>query len=311
MLQVDLSSLSGPELRQLLDSTRSRGQADLSYRILQEMADRRERHARDGRGRLLRTRRDVEPRPITLDLGDPLEPRSDPGLIEPADLPPDEPPLTLETAEPPSAPARSRTPPARTRPRRSPWVAAGFAAGLAVGAMVGVGVAEIVSGEPPRAEPPVPTNIPAAPTRLEIAAAPLEAPPAVDAPAEHPAEPPPALEAPSETVSPPATAPEPEPEGAPVHTAEADAAPTRSCAEGTPADQVICETPRLQRLQVDLRRAYARALDAHEDRATLRQRQLAWRDARSEVSDPARLAQLYEQRIRKLNAATLEARGER
>ena len=42
MLQVNLSNLSGPELRRLLDATRSRGEAALSYQILQEMAARRE-----------------------------------------------------------------------------------------------------------------------------------------------------------------------------------------------------------------------------------------------------------------------------
>ncbi|MEO8113837.1 MAG: hypothetical protein ABI655_05625, partial [Phenylobacterium sp.] len=79
-------------------------------------------------------------------------------------------------------------------------------------------------------------------------------------------------------------------------------------AEPTPADRQICGDPELQRLRDDLRRAYAEALAAHQDRALLRQRQLAWRDARNTVSDPERLARLYEQRIRKLDAATADAR---
>ena len=37
---------------------------------------------------------------------------------------------------------------------------------------------------------------------------------------------------------------------------------------------------------------------------------LAWRDARSQVSDPHRLAQLYEQRIVKLRSATAQARAQ-
>jgi uncharacterized protein len=82
-------------------------------------------------------------------------------------------------------------------------------------------------------------------------------------------------------------------------------------AEPTPADRTICAHPRLQRLQEDLRRAYADALAAHEDRAILRQRQLAWRDARSAVTDPERLAALYEDRIRKLDSATADARSRR
>jgi uncharacterized protein len=97
-------------------------------------------------------------------------------------------------------------------------------------------------------------------------------------------------------------------------TAVAQAAPggTNACAAApTPADREICADPELRRLQRELRQAYAKALEAHQDRALLRQRQLAWRDERSTVSDPDRLARLYEQRIRKLNAATEEARQQR
>jgi hypothetical protein len=90
------------------------------------------------------------------------------------------------------------------------------------------------------------------------------------------------------------------------------AAATDACAaEPTPADREICGDEALQRLQRELRQAYAEALDAHQDRALLRQRQLAWRSVRDGVSDPQRLARLYEERIRKLNAATAEARRER
>jgi len=82
-------------------------------------------------------------------------------------------------------------------------------------------------------------------------------------------------------------------------------------AQATPADRAICGDVKLQRLQENLRQAYAEALAAHQDRALLRERQLAWRDARSEVSDPDRLARLYEERIRKLKAATAEALQQR
>lgn len=82
----------------------------------------------------------------------------------------------------------------------------------------------------------------------------------------------------------------------------------KGCAKApTPADRAICGDPKLRRLQADLRRAYDEALKAHEDRTLLREHQLAWRDERSTVTDPERLARLYEQRIRKLNAATAEA----
>ena len=81
----------------------------------------------------------------------------------------------------------------------------------------------------------------------------------------------------------------------------------KCAAQKTPADRAICEDPELQRLQKELRAAYANALEMHEDRGLLRQHQLEWRDARNEVSDPTRLARLYQQRIRKLDAAAEEA----
>jgi hypothetical protein len=94
--------------------------------------------------------------------------------------------------------------------------------------------------------------------------------------------------------------------------AEAPAVAAKGCAtQPTPADRTICGDARLRRLQADLRRAYDEALAAHEDRALLREHQLAWRDTRSAVADPDRLARLYEARIRKLNAATAEAQRQR
>jgi hypothetical protein len=86
-------------------------------------------------------------------------------------------------------------------------------------------------------------------------------------------------------------------------------APPLGCAsEPTPADRTICRTPHLQALQRELRRAYAEALIVHQDRALLRQRELAWADARNDVAEPERLARLYDERIRRLRAATAEAR---
>ena len=41
MPQINLTALNGPELRQLLDASRRRGDATASYQILQEMAARR------------------------------------------------------------------------------------------------------------------------------------------------------------------------------------------------------------------------------------------------------------------------------
>jgi uncharacterized protein len=93
---------------------------------------------------------------------------------------------------------------------------------------------------------------------------------------------------------------------------QAPAAGSLACAADlTPADRVICGDPNLRRLQRDLRVAYAEALAAHQDRALLRQRQLAWRDARNNIADSERLTWAYEQRIRKLKSATADARRQR
>jgi uncharacterized protein len=99
----------------------------------------------------------------------------------------------------------------------------------------------------------------------------------------------------------------PEPQPVPAAHSEASACD----AQPTPADRTICGDPELRGLQHELRQAYNEALEAHQDRALLRQRQLAWASARDSVTDSGRLARLYEQRIRKLNAATAAAREQR
>ncbi|MBS0334616.1 MAG: DUF1311 domain-containing protein, partial [Proteobacteria bacterium] len=86
---------------------------------------------------------------------------------------------------------------------------------------------------------------------------------------------------------------------------------TGCAAEPTPADRTICGDPELKRLQKQLQKAYAEALEAHQERGLLRERELAWRDARNDVTDPARLAAIYRERIRKLEGATAEAKRKR
>jgi uncharacterized protein YecT (DUF1311 family) len=323
--QLDLSTLSGPELRSLLDSARDRGQAAQSYEILQEMARRREGGEAEGRGRLLKGRRRAsEPRIITLDLGDPLEPRDDdpfeapePPKVE-ADDADMEPPLTLaREPEParaarPSKPAKPPKAPRPVRVRRGP----GSALGLAVGALGGIVLGVAFGGSvgealfpPPDVElaqaaqlPPPPPPLPEEPPAPAAAA-----PPQVETvAAEQLAAAAPSVET-AEMVQDAVTvaeAPEPEP-------AVAAPAETACAGEPTPADRTICEDAELRRLQRELRQAYAEALAAHEARDLLRQRQLAWRDARNSVSDPQRLAGLYEARIRKLKAATADAKAAR
>jgi uncharacterized protein YecT (DUF1311 family) len=99
---------------------------------------------------------------------------------------------------------------------------------------------------------------------------------------------------------------------APAASVKLAAAGPKGCdAQPNPADRTICGDAKLQRLQRELRTAYAEALDAHQDRDTLRQRQLAWADARKGVSDAGVLGRLYEERVRRLKAATEAARRER
>jgi uncharacterized protein YecT (DUF1311 family) len=374
----------------LLDSSRERGQAALSYQILQEMAARRERREKGGPKALFTGRRPAEPRVISVDFSDPLERENDAALD---DLPPlaawrtppsePDPAATLRLETEPPAPRASRrgaksprptadlgtgpeppepqdepppltnwgpsspepdvaslqleTPTPSRPPRRSSWLAAGFAAGIAAGVAVGWWGAAVTRGTPPlrvaSADPAAHTAAPPALKAARAAATPANAPVAPIA-----AEPEPIPEAPSDaTVSSPppesqettsafpaasdaardtaATAPAPQPSAsapAPTEVVRITPAGPKGCAaKPTPADRTICEVPKLQRLQRDLQASYAKALAAHEDRDLLREHQLAWRDARNDVSDPDRLARLYEQRIQKLKAATAVARQQR
>lgn len=332
-MQLDLTSLSTPELRQLLDSARARGHAAQSYRILQEMAARREAEAEPApRVRKARKRRADEPRIISIDLGDPLEPK-DVLADDDFDVPPmpaaepaDDPIAGLTLTREPQADA-----PTTQAPRKGRARFAAFAAGATMGVVAGWAgasasagqgpwntlalpqfampelalpdLAAFVGSSAPAAEPaadvqvaeapPAPTGEAPPPAALEVAAATPDAlTEAQDAAAQAPL---------PEAIPEPAVVPVPPPPPPPVEDA--------ACAsEPTPADRAICEDPTLQKLQHDLRQAYARALEAHADRATLRQRQLAWRDARDPIDDPQKLTALYEARIRKLNTATTEAR---
>jgi len=318
MPEVNLSTLRDRELRQLLDSARQRGQASLSYMILQEMEARRTHGRREKPAR-----RPAGPRIAAVDLGDALEEVDDASPMAGPDAPAEphgEPPAEAPD-EPPLRFARTRPPPPERPRSRSGWGALLFACGLALGLAGGWKAAEYAYG--PRLAKVAAAEPPAAPPQAAAQPAATPAiPPAVvpEAAAAVPEAPPPDTAAPSPQVA------EAAPEAPPPPPAEADEQPQapaaeegrsaqpeaiRCSSEPTPADQAICRSPRLQRLQRDLRRAYAAALEAHEDRALLRERQLAWADARDAVGDPERLAQLYEERIRKLNAATAEALRER
>jgi uncharacterized protein YecT (DUF1311 family) len=358
MPQVNLADVSGPELRQLLDSSRRRGDAALSYQILQEMAARRDTPA----DRLRRLKRRAgEPRHIEVDLGDPEEIDGLPPLpaslsayetealeYEPVAVMPEPPqdfdrPLTLRDPdldpEPEPSPRfepvelGAPPPPKRSRFRLIAGLALGAVLGIIVG-WLGGWLARDGMSRTATAAPPIQTAAiapaPAPPPPPSVPETPPETPPdtalgpASSEPAATPAPPAAASKVQDSAPIPDGTAmelpatPAPKPAEKPkkIEVAKADpdkpAAPavSRACATApTPADRAICGDPELKRLQAELRHAYEAALDAHQDRDLLRERQLAWRDTRSTVTDPIRLTRLYEERIRKLNAATAEARG--
>ena len=115
MPNVNLSTLSGPELRRLLDSARQRGEAALSYRILQEMEARRESGERKG---LFPVRRSAEPHTVEVELGDPLD-RDDDDDVPP--MPYWRAPSQAGEASPsPEPEPRPETPPPQLRRVKAP-----------------------------------------------------------------------------------------------------------------------------------------------------------------------------------------------
>jgi hypothetical protein len=172
MPQIDLSTLDGAELRNLLDSARRHGQAAQSYEILREMEARRHRPPRPKTLAPKRHRR--EPHTISLELGDPLERREDPLLDEGFD---DQRPLRLS-----EAPARKAAPPSKPPPTPKAakprgwahWGALLFALGLAGGVYGGWWAANFANEGAPRAASPPPAPAAAA---VQVATLP-PAPPA-------------------------------------------------------------------------------------------------------------------------------------
>lgn len=83
------------------------------------------------------------------------------------------------------------------------------------------------------------------------------------------------------------------------------------CTRSTPADRLICGDLSLRLADFEMKDAYARALNAHADPEILGAGQTAWRRTRDKISDPDRLARVYNQRIRELEAAAAAARKNR
>jgi uncharacterized protein YecT (DUF1311 family) len=211
-------------------------------------------------------------------------------------------------------PAFSPTVSTERPPRIARWSGAIFAAGVGLGVASGWWAGGVTRDLMQRdaaqhfaAVAPAPHVAPVA-SRLEAAAAAPAATQLAEASE-------PATQRVSEPQAPPPVSPQPVSAAdeasadASAEVAQPEVAPARPCAAApTPADRTICAHPRLQTLQRSLRRAYAEALQVHQDRALLRQHQLAWRETRNDVAAPDRLARLYDDRIRRLHAATADAR---
>ncbi|MDB5464438.1 MAG: hypothetical protein JWP23_2827, partial [Phenylobacterium sp.] len=111
MPQVNLSALSGPELRQMLDASRRRGDAALSYKLLQEMAARRQ--TPKARGPRLK-RRAAEQRLVAVELGEPVETDDDVPPMPNWRPPPEREAAAAPSSGPPARGRRRNSPPART-----------------------------------------------------------------------------------------------------------------------------------------------------------------------------------------------------
>jgi len=295
MPEVDLSALNGRQLRQLLDASRARGDEALSSGIARELASRGGRIPEAG---AYMTIRPAERRFLS-DEEDDLPPEwTDPSqwpdmLTDPPSDSEAPPGLDAADRRPrhgeagPGADVGEGSTPRRARRAMAGTglaLIAGFALGLAVAIFLArspvVGGHRPLSQAPPRAAAPIQADAPLLPqsgNAVAQASLPTQAP---------------------EIARPPSLSTK----------GPAPGVPKRCAGAAAPADRVICANPNLRRLQAELWRAYGKAQRAHVDRGALRQRQLAWRQARNTVDDPHRLARLYEERIRWLNATAARNR---
>lgn len=106
-------------------------------------------------------------------------------------------------------------------------------------------------------------------------------------------------------------APAPEVRLAKVEPTPASPAPRDACSarSPTPADRMVCRDLSLKLFDLELREAYAEALDARVDPVLLGAGQNAWKRTRDRVADPDRMARLYHLRIRELHAAAAQAKA--
>jgi len=265
---IDLSTLSGTELRRLLKVAQSRGDEGLAGQLQAELS------ARGAGGQR---------------VGGPAR-RPDPPPEEPlSNMVWREEPLELKSgAEPPPAPRGGL-----------PLVglgvaAAGLAAAVVFWNMIGEETPPLSgSAEPPAPRAMVARSEPAVPAPEPASIAPVAPAPAAVKRTDEPPPPKPARIARAEPAI-----------KGPLKTTSPCSSPP------TPADRVVCNDLAIAELHREMREAYVRALNARADPYVVGAAQDAWRRARDPVSDPQRLAQLYDRRIRELNAAAAAARAE-
>ena len=338
MPEIDLSALSGPELRRLLKVAHARGNGSLADRLEWEIA------ARGAGG--VAPEGALPPPPLPQDDGDEpfyrmRTPDAEPLAIErraevassrtsglplvglgvvagcllsgaafwgltKIDLPRFD--LAKLMERPPAPAPRAMTVRPAPVPAAAPPGADQVAAALAPGPF------------PSRPEPAPPVAQPAPPAPAPVAAAVEAVAPAAKLPpvevAKAPPKPAPPKTAVAKTETPVVKKEAPPP--AAIKLAKAEPAPPRkpppardACGRATPADRLVCGDLGLRLLDVELKEAYIRALNARADPVTLGRDQAAWRHARDGVSDPDRLEGLYDQRIRELDAVAAAARSGR
>jgi len=135
-----------------------------------------------------------------------------------------------------------------------------------------------------------------------------DAPTATPAAATAPSPAPRAMTVRAEPISSPPVTPPVAPAAAPTPQVVAEAEPAKPsrldpCATPpSPADRLLCRDLALNLLDHEMREAYGRAIIAGADPITLRESQAEWRRARDPIADPRALAEVYDQRIRELEA---------
>ena len=154
------------------------------------------------------------------------------------------------------------------------------------------------------AAPPAPKRVAAPKPVVEVAKAPAPKP-VIAAPAPKPVQIAKAEVVPPAPKSKPAPALSAEKLGSDATSAPAVSASCR--AKPTPADRTICSHPELAAKHDAMVRAYDNAIAAGANALVVDRAQAEWRTTRNRISDPKRLARLYDEHTRELNAVARAA----